>query len=190
MNVLTLVLLLIVSSCALEIPEEEGFKYTFENTRFRQIKYRGTGDSAWLTHQGLRTINPKPGSIIGKFNNYREIGNGVFCFGEYEGLMTYYSADEFFSLIRAEDIENGGNGNNYDIFLPWNPVENTPPVGDEEVAEVADYYIIIKTNKNSVTPGCSVQVESELFAHFTLYTNGDLIYRDYNRGIEFFLRPM
>ena len=192
MNLIIFSSLIGLTGCALENPEDATkFKYNFQGTKFRQVKYRSIDDdNSYRYHQGLRTILFGPAEYETSFQNYMEFSL-VPCYGPVEGTYTSMDKDAFLEIVNDEGVDDTDSNNNgvYDIFEPYGPTEPVEQTPQDRV-DLVEYFIVIDVESNSVSPGCPITTDSKLYYQFLFYQNGDLILRDYNREIEFFFRPM
>lgn len=180
-----------ITGCSLDEPIDPGkFLYNFQGQTFRQIKYRSLdNDNLYRLHSGVREIRFDPAEYKSTFQNYFEF-SVVPCYGSVTGVYSMMEKSSFLEEVGttgADDTDSNNNGI-YDIFEPYgaNP---EPESSNDDKVDLVEYFVVININNNTVSPGCPIQTDSKLFYQFLFYQNGDLILRDYNREIEFFLRP-
>lgn len=181
-----------LSGCGVTEPEDENkFLYNFEGQHYRQTRYRSIEENGtWRAHTGLRTMLVKPGSYNNSFNGYREIAFSIYCYGQFDSTHSYVSEENFFAAIAGSTTPSAGNSNPYyDVFEPWDSGSVAPGGSTDEKIEAVNYYMVVTVTSNTVTSNCSFPVETTQYLHFKLHQNGDLVLRDYNREIEFFMRP-
>lgn len=185
--------LFLSGACSLENPENaKKFEYNFEGTTFRQIKFRAiANETAYRFQQGIRTIKFVPNEYQSMMNGYLESGL-IPCYGTIKGTPQAMDRDSFLAEVNGEDpVDNSApdTGGYYDVFDPYNDgVVESGEVDDNKVDVVQYYFVITVTNKGT-SPGCPIITDTKLYYQYLFYQNGDLVMRDYNREIEFFLRP-
>lgn len=172
------------------------------NTKF----YRSIGTSAWKNVEGIQqlkftnnqgdtetgNLDSSSGTFTMFYSNYKEIGllNATLCSGGYTG--SFFSTATNGEVCGPEEVYNPNN--------PYNPCvgeseeENTnvdPITGQILPKDIYQFSFQLSVERRSLAQGCSIISPLEVVNYdiTRITSNGDLIVKDLNRNIEFYMIP-